>query len=69
MGVVAAGSTFAILQGIGMTCFIGIPVLGAVITSLTIAWAAWGDRLRQWWRWLTGQDNSDGEDDGHDHVD
>jgi hypothetical protein len=55
IGLVVAGSPFAILQAIGMTWFIGIPVLGAVITSLTVAWWVWEDKLRDMWKICAGQ--------------
>jgi len=53
-----------------VTLSTAIPVVGAVIIGLDIAWVTWKERARlwRWWKWLTGQDNGD-EKAAHDHVD
>ncbi|KAF8536371.1 hypothetical protein BDD12DRAFT_890300 [Trichophaea hybrida] len=69
IGIVATGSLFAGAQSAGVTLSIVIPAVGAVIIGLVIAWVIWKEqaRLRRWWKWLTGQDNSD-EKAAHNHV-
>jgi hypothetical protein len=58
------------LQSAGVILSTAIPVVGAVIIGLVIAWVIWKERARlwRWWKWLTGQDNGD-EKAAHDHVD